>query len=398
MGTVPTIVKRFQPAANHPAAPAITGPANTGPGILACILVLLVTLGSCGTYGPYRDVDPIRTATMDPERSPGKALSIPDNFSGISGTFSGIQAPSSVSFLVLSDIHGYDKESLVRSQATWDRHLVFWGKNQDTGFRNTTAVLQAAGRGVLPDFIVLPGDLTVDGELASHQMLAGVLDTFRSAKPSVPVYVTTGNHDVNSPQARRHGRLFTVPTHSVSPGGFASVYKHYGFSQALSRDAESLSYVVEPVPGLALVMLDTASWHKNLFFPIRVSNTKGIIRDSTLTWMEDVLGEARRLGMMIVVVQHHPLAVLGEGQNQETRKLDPMNSARATALYGQYGVALQLAGHRHRLNLDLESPMPRMTSPSLASSSANALLIDIGQDGVKAMIDPYGFGVATTSD
>lgn len=342
----------------------------------ACLVLLFALgIGSCGTYGPYRELAPIEKAGRN--RTPA---------------FSGSGSPASVHFLVLSDIHGYDKESLVSSQATWARHLVFWGKNQDTSFSDTAALLTAAGHGPSPDFIVLPGDLTVDGELTSHLLLASVLTGFRTANPSIPVFVTSGNHDVNSPQARRHGRLLTVPTPSVSPAGFATVYNDYGFSQALSRDGESLSYVVEPLPGLALLMLDTASWHKNMFFPIRVSNTKGTIRDSTLVWMEQVLAEARSLGMMIVVVQHHPLATREEGQKPEFRKSDPMNSDKAMELYQRYGVALQVAGHKHRLILELEAEVPKISAPSLSSSPANAILIGLGQDGVTAQLDPYGYG------
>ena len=340
------------------------------------VLVLAVCNGSCTSYGPYRDTGPAASWGTG---------SVPQ--------FSGNAGPESLNILVMSDIHGYDKASLVVSQKTWDRHLFFWGKSQDTGFVNTAAVLDAVIRGPLPDFIVLPGDLTVDGELASHQLLLGILDGFQAANPAVPVYVTPGNHDVNSPQARRHGRLFTVPTPSVSPAGFASVYSRYGYSQALSRDAESLSYVVEPVPGLALLMLDTASWHKNIYFPIRLSNTKGLIRESTLDWMEDVMEEARRLEMTIMVVQHHPLATGEEKNNQESRKVDPMNSARAAELFESYGVALNLAGHKHRLTLDLEAEVPKITAPSLSSSPANAMYVGLGQDGVTALLYPYGYGV-----
>lgn len=384
MGSKPNTKYQGQHTAESPMALA-----RVQVSLVPYILLLVAILGSCGTYGPYRDPTTNPASTQASNRSLGQPYSKTGTSSGI---FSGSQAPDSVSFLVLSDIHGYDKESLVQSQATWNRHLIFWGKPQDTGFRNTKAVLDAAGHADLPDFIVLPGDMTVDGELVSHKMLQGVLDNFRTANPSVPVYVTTGNHDVNSPQARRHGRLFTLPTLSVSPGGFASIYDNYGFSQALSRDTESLSYVVEPVPGLALLMLDTASWHKNMFFPIRVSNTKGIIRESTLNWMEPLLAEARQLGMMIVVVQHHPLRVTDETEHQDSQKTDPINSVRTTALYQHFGVALQLAGHRHRLHLDLDSATPHITAPSLSSTPANAMLVGIGQDGVKALIDPYGFG------
>jgi 3',5'-cyclic AMP phosphodiesterase CpdA len=366
-------------------------PAPADLGLVAGILFLLALTVSCGTYGPYRDpiTDPAKSRTG--ERNQQRASTLGYQTPAL---FSGSPAPGSISFLVLSDIHAYDKESLVQSQATWDRHLIFWGKPQDTNLVHTTAILEAVGKEPLPDFIVLPGDLTVDGELASHRILAGLLTDFQAAHPSVPVLVTTGNHDVNSPQARRHGRLLTLPTLSVSPEGFAQLYAPFGFSQALSRDTESLSYVVEPVPGLALVMLDTASWHKNMFFPIRISNTKGIIRESTLEWMEGILSEARQRDMQIVVVKHHPLATQNPDSSPDPRKPDPMNSARTRELYKQYGVSLVVAGHRHRLILDLDAEVPTIVAPAVASGPQYALLITLSTSTIDARLWEERLGAA----
>ncbi|MBQ2812932.1 MAG: metallophosphoesterase, partial [Clostridia bacterium] len=47
------------------------------------------------------------------------------------------------------------------------------------------------------DYLFIPGDLTKDGDLASHTQLAGILESWEE-QTGVPVLVTNGNHDINN--------------------------------------------------------------------------------------------------------------------------------------------------------------------------------------------------------
>lgn len=53
-----------------------------------------------------------------------------------------------------------------------------------------------------PDALIISGDLTFNGETASHEALADILGGIEAA--GVPVYVIPGNHDLNSSMAARY--------------------------------------------------------------------------------------------------------------------------------------------------------------------------------------------------
>ncbi len=333
---------------------------------LTGVLAGLLLFTACTTYGPY--IDEGYKADWGSKESP---------------QFSVSESTANVRILVLSDIHGYNAEVLVKSERALAFHNIFWKKNQDTDFKNTELILST----ILPeseiDFVLLPGDLTVDGEKASHQQLASILSRFEES--GIPVYVTPGNHDVNSPQAHQHLRSGSKPALSVSPAQFTRIYSDFGYREALSRDSVSLSYAVEPVPGLVLLVLDTAKWYENVFFPYRLSATGGAIRKSTLLWIETVLKAAHEAGKRIIAVQHHPL--------DDGVRIALGNSKKATALFNQYGVEAMIAGHLHRYRENRADSIHRINAPSVGGSPANILLIELIDDNIAVQLNPFNFGV-----
>ncbi len=326
------------------------------------IVAALVT-NACSTYGPYLDKGP--EAVWGINAPP---------------TFSSTSAPTTVKFLVLADIHGYAHKALVTDESVLAIHNIWWGKKQDTEFANTARIMDSLDGESTLDFVVLPGDLTVDGEKASHIMLAALLERHRSS--GRPVFVVPGNHDVNSPQARRHDVAGTRATESVSPSEFAGIYARFGYADALSRDSISLSYVAEPVPGIALVVLDTARWYDNMFFPLRLSETGGSVRQETIVWIESVLSAAKTADKLIIAVQHHPPGMRGSLTRSSLK-----NAAALLDLYEQYGVAFIVSGHKHRFSVDFSAAIPRISVPSIARGPDKATIVEYGPYGVWAMID-----------
>ena len=287
--------------------------------------------------------------------------------------YQSVDAPFSIRMLALSDIHGYDRKTLVLNEAVQRRHMFFWGKTQDTSFEKTRRILESAGRQQGIDFVVIAGDLTVDGEEASHRLLSEILSDFELT--GIPVFVTTGNHDVNNPYASKHGKHLTVPVTNVGPSAFAEIYAEFGFSEAIARDAVTLSYAAEPQPGILLLMLDTSRWDENRGFPFPRSVEGGAVRADTLEWAERVLSSARDAGKTIIAVQHHPLD----------------DAADLYDLYRRFGVALSVSGHRHLFGEALEDPVPRVAAPSIAASETNPLLIELDRDGIRVARNPFRF-------
>ena len=50
-----------------------------------------------------------------------------------------------------------------------------------------------------PDIVLIPGDVTKDGELISHESVAELLNELADA--DMKVFVVPGNHDINNPEA-----------------------------------------------------------------------------------------------------------------------------------------------------------------------------------------------------
>ena len=84
-----------------------------------------------------------------------------------------------------------------------------------------------------PDLLILSGDLTLDGEKASHEELAELLEGLSEA--GIEVAVIPGNHDINNPDARRYTADGTEKVESITADEFRDIYADFGYVAADSR-------------------------------------------------------------------------------------------------------------------------------------------------------------------
>jgi predicted phosphohydrolase len=90
-----------------------------------------------------------------------------------------------------------------------------------------------------PEFLVISGDLSFNGERDSHLELVKLLDKIEDTK----VLVIPGNHDTYSLNSFSCLNDEVIYTDSITSDEFKSIYKDYGYSNAYSYDLESLSYI-----------------------------------------------------------------------------------------------------------------------------------------------------------
>ena len=150
-----------------------------------------------------------------------------------------------------------------------------------------------------PDFLLVCGDLTRDGERSAHELAAAMLGELDDA--GVPVLVVPGNHDVLNPAAARFADERVEPVAGVTPGKFAAIYAGLGYAEALERDPASLSYVAEPVPGLRVLALDACRYDGEPGSP----RTDGRLSRATRAWAARVLARARADGAAVIAFLHH---------------------------------------------------------------------------------------------
>ena len=244
-------------------------------------------------------------------------------------------------FAVISDLHVYDP-SLGSTGAAFletmnsDRKLLL--DSLDLLDYAIEEILRSAAR-----FVLISGDLTKDGELVCHTLVAERLS--RLTEAGLKVYVVPGNHDVNNPDAVSYSGDTTTPVDSVSADDFARIYSDFGYGDSLARDPDSLSYVAEPVDGLWILAVDACRYRENV--PGREEIVGGKISQDTENWIEDILGEALRLGKAVMVMMHHGVIEHWDGQ----RKLHPdyliEDFARFGRLLASYNVRLAFTGHYH---------------------------------------------------
>ena len=201
---------------------------------------------------------------------------------------------------ILTDIH-YLAGSLHDDGAAFKR-LVYEGDGKNVELIHD---ILAAYRFTLerekPEVLIVTGDLTLNGEKASHIELASWFGEVESL--GIRVFVLPGNHDILNPWARGYSRDRTYASESVTPVEFRSVYRACGFDEAIARDRDSLSYVVAPAPGLRIFMLDSCRYSENL--SLGYPESGGGLEEGTLEWIRANMKEAKQAGAQVLVAMHH---------------------------------------------------------------------------------------------
>ncbi len=199
-----------------------------------------------------------------------------------------------------------------------------------------------------PDAVILSGDLTLNGEKASHEQLASILYTIQNQ--GVQVLAIPGNHDINNYAAAGFWGAEKTSAAPVSPQEFLDMYQDFGYSQALSRDAASLSYVYELGKKKWLLMLDT-----NVYEPSNMVH--GEIKQETLAWMQQLLAQAAAKGIQVIAVGHHNL--LPESRLY-TQMCTIENRETVIDLFAGNQVPLYISGHLHALREKKNKTEPGM--------------------------------------
>ena len=214
-----------------------------------------------------------------------------------------IQSGQALSILTTTDTH-YLSQSLRDFGPAFTRFLAA-GDGKQLGYSNE--MMEALGYDIAvrkPDAVIISGDLTNNGEKASHKDLAKHLKQIEQ-DTGTRVYVIPGNHDIQNPWARRFKDQHQYSTDSVTAKEFRTIYSAFGYDEALLTDGDSLSYLAAPSDDLWLLMLDTAQYgnNKQLGHP----ELNGKVSASTLKWIDTCGAMAAASGAQIIAVMHHSL-------------------------------------------------------------------------------------------
>ncbi|WP_379153147.1 metallophosphoesterase [Paenibacillus sp. sgz5001063] len=191
-----------------------------------------------------------------------------------------------------------------------------------------------------PEFLILSGDLTNNGEASSHKKLAEKLKRVEAA--GTDVYVIPGNHDLNNPWARsfKGGKQVVAP--HITPENFTELYADFGYKEAITRDKDSLSYLVQAAPELYLLMIDSSQYANNESYGF--PQTDGRILPSTLSWIDECTKLAAEKQASVITVMHHNLI---SHTSMSVSGFTLNNSQETMKTLRKDGLNLVLSGHIH---------------------------------------------------
>ena len=139
--------------------------------------------------------------------------------------FPGHQPPASnhLKIAVVSDIH-YMHPSLLGQGASSGKAFLNY-VNQDPKlvefsdpiWRQVLAEIKTEK----PDILLVPGDITKDGEKIGHQAMAAFFNQLRSI--GIKVLVVPGNHDINNAKAKKYIGDNDYPVEMTTPAEFANI-------------------------------------------------------------------------------------------------------------------------------------------------------------------------------
>lgn len=204
------------------------------------------------------------------------------------------------------------------------------------------------------DFLLIPGDLTQDGEPENHRWLAQQLSTL-----SFPAYVIPGNHDVPSLDATENTIAFSE---------FPSFYPKQGYT-----DPKQIYYTCEVFPNVQLIGLNSNQFNSE-------GKQIGKLDEKQLFWLKNLLPTLS--GKVILVMIHHNVIehLPGQSTHELGKRYMLENAPSLLELLEQYGVKLIFTGHLHVQDIASHQDIYEITTGSLVSYPHPYRIIEFQQD------------------
>lgn len=237
-----------------------------------------------------------------------------------------------INFYLLTDTH-YFEPSLGASGKAYDEYMkreqYFMAESSDI----VKTVFADVAADKTTDLVIIPGDLSKNGEIESHKSFIKELQKLKDAGKRI--YVITAGHDwgeksrafVNDEQIEVEGTPFGI---------LRDLYADFGYSQALAVDGRTLSYVAEVADGIRMLAINCDSPDKQ----------KGFVDDGMYEWMQIQLDDAKKAGCDVFAICHYPVIppvpvfdLVGDAKLRDWRK--------TASFLADNGVELVLTGHMH---------------------------------------------------
>jgi 3',5'-cyclic AMP phosphodiesterase CpdA len=252
-----------------------------------------------------------------------------------------VQSASPVKIAVISDPHYYAPE-LGTSGTAFEQYLASDRKL----IAESKAIVESTVNSIKnsdAEIVLVSGDLTKDGEYLCHQQFASYLQQLEDAGKKV--YVIDGNHDINNPHAYSYSGAVATPIKHTTTEEFKTIYNNFGYGEAVATDPGSLSYTVDPVPGLRIVVMDSALYENNI--ANNAPETAGAFSTDRLNWIKAQIAEGVNQGKIVIGMMHHGVTNHFSMQSQFFPEYVINNASQVASELSSQGMKVVFTGHFH---------------------------------------------------
>lgn len=272
----------------------------------------------------------------------------------------GEKTVSSLPFVTVSDIHYYPEELMGKNEdgsnnAVWSQYCRLKSKMFNESEAILRTALETLGQRAEQNgikYVLVPGDLTKDSELAAHEKLAEILEEYE-AKYNLSFFVINGNHDVNTTDACTFQNGVKEPTAAITAAQFPEVYGNLGYDEADGRYAYpengenvqgALSYYVDLDENYRLIVLDSCNY--SFDEPVK-QITGGQYSKELMNWVKELADDAKAKGKTPFVMTHHGLSAHMETEPSITFAFPIDNYMDVAETFASWGINYAFTGHLH---------------------------------------------------
>ena len=235
-------------------------------------------------------------------------------------------------FYLVTDTH-YFEPSLGCSGQAYEDYM----KNEMYCLAESSKIVEATFKKIAEDSeidtVIIPGDLSKDGEKQSH--ISFIKELRKLQQAGKKVFVITAGHDYNDNPGGYVGSE-KVPVEGTALEDLFELYADFGYSQALSIDKDTYSYVAQVAPDVRMIAFNCDS----------DGSVKGKIDERLQAWAKEQIDLAKADGCFIFAINHYPIIpsvpvfdLIGDAHVNHWRQV--------ASFLADNGVNLAFTGHMH---------------------------------------------------
>jgi len=231
---------------------------------------------------------------------------------------------------LIADLHYFENSLGAKGEAYEARSLTDQKCIAETGAIIDSAFAQLAADTAI-DTILIAGDMTFNGEAASHKAVLKKLETLKAKGKKI--YLISGNHDGDH-EAYAFAGAERFDVEGTPREALPDLYYEYGLEDAIAVESNRRCYVAQLGEGVRMLGIYHTLGPDNSGF------------EDIMDWIVEQIEDAKRSGNLIFGMTHVPilpgapvLALAGDTTIQDRK-----NIAKRLA---EAGLPLMFTGHMH---------------------------------------------------